>query len=447
MTDLPNIILIVLDTARKDILPPYGGNAETPHLSRLAKDGVVYRDCVAPSPWTVPSHASLFTGKYPSQHGVHETRDIKLPRTFDLMTKNKDETIVDYLKERGYNTVGYSANPSVAPGSGFDDSFNAFTLVDATRTTEKEKKTIEWASKYGRTRQEVRSQLLARGRLRDLWKLYRTSRDIEQRERDYGYPRVKGGDALAQILTETSFEEPVFLFVNLFEMHEPYTEGEPIPMAELFGKKTLSGDMLEQVRSGYTRAASVVDSCLGSILGYLRRRELYDSSLVILTSDHGQELKEQGYFGHGTYLHRTIVEVPLIVKFPGERKPPSVEGYQTLVRVPELIKDSLVGVNDGRSVSVERVFSESFGVSHGLDGVEDIEDFPSKRDVFDRPRRSIYQEGFRLVLDGKAGTIEEFDFKGVNANPLDHKTQIQKLIQSLQSLDRQDSAFAYPAAL
>ena len=73
--DQPNIILIVLDTLRKDVLSMYGGNAYTPNLNEFAKDAVVFPNPVAPSPWTVPSHMSFFTGKYVIEHGVHENNE------------------------------------------------------------------------------------------------------------------------------------------------------------------------------------------------------------------------------------------------------------------------------------------------------------------------------------------------------------------------------------
>ena len=72
--DQPNIIFIVLDTLRKDVLPMYGGNAYVPNLNEFAKDAVVFPNAIASSPWTVPSHTSFFTGKYAIEHGVHEDK-------------------------------------------------------------------------------------------------------------------------------------------------------------------------------------------------------------------------------------------------------------------------------------------------------------------------------------------------------------------------------------
>ena len=445
MTDAPNIVLIVLDTMRKDVLSAYGGAAKTPNLDSLADDGLVYPSCVAPSPWTVPSHASLFTGKYPSQHGVHESREVKIPRTFDLMANATGETITSYLEQRGYNAVGYSANPSIAPGSGFDDAFNAFALVDATKGSEREAEAIAWASKYGKTKQEVTRNLLRRGRISDLWRLYRMSKEIERREKLRDYPRMKGGDALAALLSDTSFEQPFFLFVNLFEMHEPYVKDEPTPMMDLFGKKTIGAAMLEEIRKRYAQEAVLVDSFLGSVVSYLKRCGIYDESLVVVTSDHGQELKEHGFYGHGTFLHREIVEVPLIVKYPGNRKEASAPGHQTLIGIPEMVKDSLAGVVDGRSLSAQSVFSESFGIPHGLEGVERLAGFQSRREAIDRPRKAVYREGYRLVVDGAAGSIEEFDFGGKQAKAPDHKEAVNEMLEELRSLA--GPGFSVPAPI
>ena len=112
--DQPNIILIVLDTLRKDVLPMYGGNAYTPNLNELAKDAVVFPNPVAPSPWTLPSHMSFFTGKYANEHGVHEDPEEGIEKNFKIQFEFKNKTIAHILKKKGYTNIGFSANPWIS---------------------------------------------------------------------------------------------------------------------------------------------------------------------------------------------------------------------------------------------------------------------------------------------------------------------------------------------
>ena len=101
----PDVLLIVCDSLRKDIMQIYGGEAKTPNLLKLKEDAVVYENAIAPSPWTFPSHVSLFTGLYLNEHKVHETEKDKL---LDLTKFNLDlkaERLAEYFSNRGYNTL------------------------------------------------------------------------------------------------------------------------------------------------------------------------------------------------------------------------------------------------------------------------------------------------------------------------------------------------------
>ncbi len=431
MTDAPNIILIVLDTMRKDSLATYGGKAVTPNLDALVGESVVYPNAVAPSPWTLPSHASLFTGLYPSQHGVHETRERKLPRLFGLMSQVEEKTIGEYLGERGYNTIGYSANANIAPSSGFDTAFNSFTYFDPNHPSEAEKQAVERGLRYGKTREEAASNLLRRGKLLELCSLYRMGRQMVKSERLRNYPLLKGGDRICESIVESSFEEPFFLFVNLFEMHEPYTNSEPTAMMDLFGKRKLTAPLLEQMKRRYLEEATVVDGFIGMLTKYLKQCGAYEGSMVIITSDHGQGLKERGYFGHGVYLHPEIVEIPLIVKHPKNLRPRPGAGYQSLTRVPELIKDSLVGITDGGTLSTDFAISESCGISNSIDSLRDVPDFEGKRSAFDRPRKAIYRGGYRLVVDGESGHVEELSKGTSQLPPSENRAVVEGMLGAL----------------
>lgn len=438
MGDLPDIVLVVADTLRRDSVGAYGGESPTPNLDLLGKEGTVYPNCVAPSPWTLPSHASLFTGSYPSQHGVHETWDIKPPKLFGSMAKSGRETLAEYLRRRGYNTVGYSGNPSVAPGSGFDSGFNAFTLFDSARPDEWTRGVLSSAASLGTDRGEILRNALKKGKLGELYHLFRLEKEIQKRERKRRYPLFKGGDRIAATIAETSFERPFFLFVNLFEMHEPYTVGEtgiePSAVMDLFGKHVIGPELLSKMKRVYHEEASLVDGFVGMIIRKLKDARTYSESMVVVTSDHGQAFKERGYYGHGTFLYDEITRVPLIVKPPGGRKVRTAEGYQNLVGVQGLIKDELLSPSPDDHLTEPVSISESFGIAHNIEAVRGTPSFEDKRREFDRPRKAVYSGGWKMVVNGADGSVEELLENGIRVNPSEKRAEVRVLAGAIGPL-------------
>ena len=115
---LPNIILMVLDTVGAKHLSLYGyQRTTTPNLEKIAQESILYSRCFAPACWTVPSHASLFTGLYPSQHGAFESR---------FLLRDNLPHMVPTLKTIGYSTIGISTNSLVSPASGLCQDFDEF---------------------------------------------------------------------------------------------------------------------------------------------------------------------------------------------------------------------------------------------------------------------------------------------------------------------------------
>ena len=115
---LPNIILLVLDTVGAKHLSLYDYHRPTtPNLERIARDCTIYTRCFAPACWTVPSHASMFTGLYPSQHGAFENR---------FLLRDNLPHVVPILQASGYRTLGISTNSLVSPASGLCQGFDEF---------------------------------------------------------------------------------------------------------------------------------------------------------------------------------------------------------------------------------------------------------------------------------------------------------------------------------
>ncbi len=447
MTDSPNVVMVVLDTLRKDVLWTYGGRGKSPSLDAVAADGVVFRHAVASSPWTTPSHASLFTGLLPSRHGVHEGRTRKITDIFGDMANAQFETLASYLSERGYSTACFTANANISRGSGFERGFDSCELMYGPVPDEKTVKAVERARKYGKTRGEIAKNMLKKGKVGELYSLYSEDRRLKSVNSRRNYPLFKGGDMIADAIAAKKLEEPFFLFVNLLEMHEPYLSGapggEPKPVADLFGKQVIGDSTMQAIRGKYMEELTAVDSFLGRIVRWLKDGAKYDDSLLVVTSDHGQALKERGFYGHGTFMHDEILKIPLVVKYPQNRKDRQAEGYQPLHRVPELVKDCLVGVYSGESLSSGHAVSESFGIPNRLETVEDSPGFEEKRERFDRARKAVYGGGMKLVVDGKDGVVEEFSSQGKPLDQKENREKLRDLLLVLRSVG--DSEFILPS--
>ncbi len=400
----PNIVVIVMDTMRRDAVGAYNGSLTTPALDTLARDGVVYENAVTPSSWTLPAHVSLFTGKYPSEHGIHESYDVKTGDLVEGMHEGKiglPATIAEHLRSKGYNTVGLSANMQVSSYTGMDAGFNAF--IDITKKDE----TAEQATAYGRTRGEIAMNLAKQGKFSEMVRLYRQrGQHVRLSE---NYPIDKGGNWITWLLGRTSLEQPFFLFINMMEMHDPYpSDVKYIPnqfhMNDLFGIEMISPGLMDSIRGEYFEQSRVADKYLGRLLRFLKG--VYDETLIILTSDHGQALKEKNYYGHGIYLYDELVRVPMIVKYPKSANP-AKSGIYSLAGVYDMLKSASEGVFDWKGQEI--ALSETYGIQDSLEGISVSEE---TRKLYDVPRKAIFKGNYKLVVNGAAGKVEEFTANG-----------------------------------
>ncbi len=350
----PNIILIVVDTMRKDAISLYNQNVKTPNIELLAKDSTVFNNAISASPWTVPSHASIFTGKYPSEHNIHETKTL---RDKDLMGKMNNvnyKTIAEILKNSGYNTIGLSANVNIVPGSGFDKGFNFFEYIKNNY-----KIIIEDVSNFNQNNNIINK---FRDYLKDkkidtinMFRLYKLSYN-----KFNGYPFDKGGYDITLKLKNISLEMPFFLFINFMEMHEPYLKNyrkEPDGLYNLINVN--KNKKIDQIITKYYKQSEIIDNYIGYLVEWLKKNEIYDKTKIIFTSDHGQSINSQ-YYGHGIFLSDELIKVPLIIK-NGDKQVNNnyislTELYNIIINFSENI-DNIKINND--------VYSETFGLNTG----------------------------------------------------------------------------------
>jgi len=337
----PDVILVVVDTLRAENMSLYGYTRETtPKLREFARDAVNFVDAISPGTWTIPSHGSLFTGRWPSYHGAER---VPGETTLAMPLNPEVPTLAEMLRMRGWSTAAIVANSTyVSPLFGFDRGFEKF------------------ADNFGFVRA---SKILG-----------------------------VGASWLAQQ------KGKAFLFLNVFDPHEPYEP--PPPFDTLFpGKQPAFGTMLtklvyddhlpvtEEMRahfiSQYDGEVAFTDQSLGRFFDRLRKLGRYDSSLIIVTSDHGEMLGEHGLAGHGVEPFEPLLHVPLLVKYPAGRSAGSVVGervstlgvFATILatlRIPPPEGNQSMPLDDRPPVFVEDLTSAGQRVEVGYEGSEKL---------------------------------------------------------------------------
>lgn len=349
----PNILLIVLDTVRSDRVSAYGYYRETtPNMDRLAQTSLLFENAYATAPYTLSSHASLFTGLLPSQHGAHPVpyarwRSLKGDVLADYPLKGH-ETLARRLSGLGYRTGGVAANSGfLAPFTGLDEGFQWYRC--------------DYARRF------VYVPTLIPVGLR--WP------DTDVRRAAWGW--LKGTREASEI-TQAAIQwidaagaQPFFLFLNYYDAHQPFAPPPPFdrrfgPTAHLESARSWdhlqhrTPDQARFLAGQYDGCLAYVDQNVGRLLDHLRVVGLFDSMLVIVTSDHGEFFGEHGLGGgHGMALYEPVLRVPLVVKLPTQRTGSRSSARVSLADVPGLVERAATGAAPMAVSSDEpRVFAE-----------------------------------------------------------------------------------------
>jgi len=335
----PNIVLVTMDTVRADHLPIYGYERNTaPNLTAFAAQATLYKNPIAVSNMTLATHASMFTGLYPSAHGAHS--DPRNPTGRPL--RPGIPTVAGMLARNGYLSMAVVANhayldPFYEVGRGFQayDIRHPVPILNPEMSTD--------------------LRLLLRYGVRQLLDLFTSTAEFDRVSR-----RAEEVNAAAfDLLNDArSRQMPFFLFLNYMDAHGPYVP--PAPYGDLFpGRLRHFSDAsyrqleLELVRkhqavtprekehliSQYDGAVAYLDSELGRLLAGLKSRGLYDDALIIITSDHGENFGDRNLLGHWISLYQDEVSVPLIVKYPHQNQGKVVEGMVSQIDIaPTLLE-------------------------------------------------------------------------------------------------------------
>lgn len=426
----PDVLLIVCDSLRKDIMQIYGGEAKTPNLIKLKEDAVVYDNAIAPSPWTFPSHVSLFTGLYLNEHKVHETEKDKLLDLTKFNLDLKTERLAEYLSDKGYNTLGISNNPMVSVQTAFDIGFHNFFMVDPFPISKEDPIFLE-AKRIGASPKEIAMKLIKQGKFGKIIEFAKLRQREKLISRVINFPLDKGAELTNKMLSNGNWESKFFRFINFLEVHEPYRNYNSKEVWDnVTGIKKISQKSVYNIRKEYIAEMEYLDEQIGNLISTLKKAGKYDDTMIIITSDHGQAINEHGYMLHSTYLYDELIRIPLIIKYPKSKKFAAKKGYNNLVYIPKLIKD-IVEDGDDSSLYSETTFSEAYGAVIVLPGgYKDREQYVKK--TYEKLRKAVYKDGYKLTVNGTDGTIEEFmkDDKDI-----DIKEQKEKAKELLEEID------------
>lgn len=394
----PNVLLIVLDTVRAASLSLYGySRATTPHLEQWAKRGALFTEAFSTAPWTLPSHASMVTGRWESELSTDWTQPLD----------EKDPTLSEVLAARGYATAGFVANTDYASTeTGVERGFAHFE--DYTLTVG----LILKSSALGRA-------------LCGAWPVSR----IVGNYRELG--RKHAPDISAAFLAWTSRQRrPWFALLNYYDAHRPYQA--PEPFNSRFATSEVQPDPRFQSEDdpdhpwtpedaarftvAYDGAIAYLDLEMESLFQALRRRGDLDQTLIILTADHGEEFGEHRLYSHGNSLYLASLHVPLIVLAPGRVPAAGVVTTPVSLRdipatVLDLTGDKRPSPFPGQSLSRFWRTPSDPPEDVVISGVRKTPGHPAWHPVSRGDLIGLAQRQFRYIRNLGDGTEELFDFR------------------------------------
>jgi arylsulfatase A-like enzyme len=353
------VVLIGIDTLRADRLSCYGYPRPTsPRIDAFAAESVLFEQAISQSSWTLPGFASIMTGLVPSRHGAGEGKRCLLAPCGSL--EPDVPVLAEGFLRAGYRTASFVSNGYVGPGVGLGRGFEVA--------------------------------------------------DVEKR----GETAV--GKAIAWLTERRA--EPFFLFVHVIEPHGPYAPPEedrrlfvdpgyagPVVAEKLgFADPAWSDADRSHVMDLYDADVHFTDRIVGRLFDALADLGLDDRTLVVLTSDHGEELFERGQLGHGQSVYDELLRVPLIVRFPGRALRGRVARQ---VRTMDVFPTMLEAM--GRPVPPGLDAVSLLALAHGGPGDAALDTAVAEFTYVDPERKAVRQPPAKLIVDDARGTAAFFD--------------------------------------
>ncbi|MEM9801495.1 MAG: sulfatase [Planctomycetota bacterium] len=360
----PHVVIVSLDTVRADEIASYGGPAgATPTIDGLAAAATRYPEAVSSAPWTMPTHASMFTGLFPFEHGAHSFLPGEGHRGDNVFGLHaRFETLAESLGRLGYRSAGVVANSIyLRPQLGLQAGFQTWDV-----------------------KREPGASVTDR--------------------------------ALRWVDENAKGDRPFFLFVNYMDAHRPYAVADPQVDAESeldaliergMDRGEKAGERGARVAQLHQRAVTRLDAELGRLLDGLRERGHFDRTIVVVTSDHGEAFGRHGIVEHSKDVYEGLVQVPFIVKGAGQSEGVVASERASSVDVPGLVARGLAeaGFDDlvdtfPRVPGNHPVLAENY-----YSRLRDLERYGER---FRRQRYALFDGDWKLVA-GSDGIVELYD--------------------------------------
>ncbi len=338
---LPNILLIVCDTLGAKHMSLYGYHRKTtPMIERMVEEEnfTVYTRCFSPAPWTVPSHASLFTGLYPSEHGTYGINMFMNPKII---------TITEILKETGYRTYGLSCNPLICDFFGFGKGFDKFyemwnffyedssvynkSTVNGTSIS-KLKFLITRLVELQNNRPSDYSKIIKQLFVLIFNVIWKQVRPIQKNSSPYTIKTLK--KAISILYNSDIDKKPLFMFINLMQTHDKYVPPKAFRNVFIednriykkrhyreseyvhYTERPFESKYIEYLEAQYDQEVLFLDYVIWKFYNKIKNVIPMDNTIFIITSDHGELFGEHGHIHHLFTTYNELIHVPLIIKYP-----------------------------------------------------------------------------------------------------------------------------------
>ena len=366
----PNVVLIVLDTMRQDRMACYGyDKPTTPVLDQLAATARVFDRAYSTTSWTLPAHASIFTGQYPATHGATQEH---------WVLSESALTLAEVFRAEGYATAGIHANPILTAGAGYEQGFETYQSA--------------WEQPYGTS------------------------------------PENKTLNLFRDTLAAQSPGKPFFLFVNVIEPHSPYDSARQFqdrfvtdPTQTIIrnmwapyyiGEKTFTPAELQHLSERYDGEVLYADYMVGEMIRALQAHAAWENTIFVVTSDHGENFGDHGHYDHVFSLYEGTTRVPLILHYPAAVAPGRethrvqvTDIFATLTDLCGITTEAALrgpGLLESPPPAARPIVMEYYYPRQTIEVYKD----PAKRaspklDPYRRRLRAIIQDGFKYIWADK----------------------------------------------
>lgn len=374
-------MLISIDSLRADHVSAYGySRPTTPTIDRLARDGVTFAHAVSTTSWTLPAHAALLTGRHDAEHGAtlpQSSLDPSIP------------TLAEAMAAAGYRTVGLYSGPFLDPTFGLARGFEEYVACTSDSALIDGRRQRSRARAHAASHKDVTNPLVAAAFTR----------------------AVDGRD-----------ERPSFFFVHLWDVH--YDLLPPPPYDRMFDpdyvgdfpgyayrraaafKPGMAKADYEHVLALYDGEIRYTDDTIAGMLANLERAGLLANTVVVVTSDHGDEFLEHGGKGHRRTLFQEVLAIPLVFWAPGRLAPARVKTSASLIDVAP----SILAITGTRGL--EDITGRSLFDSDGAPLLDDRVAIAELRFNATRPAlKAAYAHPHKVVVDVRSRTAEYYDLE------------------------------------